>query len=308
MTSTVVLVCGKLRAEIIAREGAVLSSLEFEGHSFLAETPWAESITPALGVALDEKSWVSKWRGGWQLCAPNTGLALEDSGAGAFHGGASQAEWHIVEQSDASLKLSWLDAEGEIELVRQWTLGADSVVIAETFATNKSSDRKPIGFAEHLIFGSDFLKPVQQGSVAKLTLCPASKILDLHYSGAPTSLVIESAATNKDFTQLSASQPAKVFAVSGSKTNSISVQVDDWVAQVEWQGLEHAMVWQEFGTSAEAPWNSEVFALGIEPTNVPHGLGANQQSGPFLLPNETVSWKTSVRFFRKADDSDDPAA
>jgi hypothetical protein len=190
--------------------------------------------------------------------------------------------------------------EGEIELVREWSFDKDSSVSVQTTATNKSKAKKPVGFAEHLILGSRFLQPVQRGSVAKVTLCPASKILDLDYSGAPTGLIIESAAI-KDFTELTASQPAKVFVVSGSKTKSISVQVDDWVARVEWQGLEHALVWQEFGTSTEAPWNSEVFALGIEPTNVPHGLGANIEVGPFLLPGETITWNTSVQFFRKAD-------
>lgn len=306
MNSTVTFARGDVRAEIIAGEGAVLSSLEIDGQSVLAKTPW--SVFPSVAPARDEHSWVSRWRGGWQLCAPNTGLADAATERATFHGAASQADWNIVEQTDTTLKLSWIDDAGEIELVREWSFDKDSSVSVQTTATNKSKDKKPVGFAEHLILGSHFLQPVREGSVAKLTLCPASKIFDLDYSGAPTSLTIDSAATNRDFTELSAGQPAKVFVVSGSKTNSILVQVDDWVAKVEWQGLEHALVWQEFGTSAEAPWNSQVFALGIEPTNVAHGLGANEQDGPFLLPGETIAWSTSVQFYRKADDSDDSAA
>lgn len=298
MSSTVIFARDNVRAEIIAGEGAVLSNLEIDGQSVLAKTPW--TVLPASTPAPDERSWVSRWRGGWQLCAPNTGSAEAETERAAFHGAASQANWKIVEQTDKTLKLSWMGPEGEIELVREWSFNGDSSVSVQTTATNKSNDKKPVGFAEHLILGSRFLQPVQRGSVAKLTLCPASKILDLDYSGAPTGLIIESAAI-KDFTELTASQPAKVFVVSGSKTKSISVQVDDWVARVEWQGLEHALVWQEFGTSTEAPWNSEVFALGIEPTNVPHGLGANIEVGPFLLPGETITWNTSVQFIRKAD-------
>lgn len=298
MSSTVTFARDDVRAEIIAGEGAVLSNLEIDGHNVLAKTPW--TVSPANTPAPDEKSWVSRWRGGWQLCAPNTGSADAATERAAFHGAASQADWIIVEQTDTTLKLSWMDAEGEIELVREWSFNGDSSVSVQTTATNRSNAKKPVGFAEHLILGSRFLQPVQRGSVAKLTLCPASKILDLDYSGAPTGLVIESAAM-KGFTELSASQPAKVFVVSGSKTQSISVQVDDWVAKIDWQGLDHALIWQEFGTSAEAPWNSEVFALGIEPTNVPHGLGANEQEGPFLLPGETITWNTSVQFFRKED-------
>ena len=299
MNSTVTFARDNVRAEIIAGEGAVLSNLEIDGQSVLAKTPW--TVLPATSPAPDERSWVSRWRGGWQLCAPNTGSAEAETEGAAFHGAASQANWNIVEQTNTTLKLSWMDPEGEIELVREWSFNGDCSASVQTTATNKSNAKKPVGFAEHLILGSRFLQPVQRGSVAKLTLCPASKILDLDYSGAPTALVVESAATNRDFTELSASQPAKVFVVSGSKTKSISVQVDDWVARVEWHGFEHALVWQEFGTSAEAPWNSEVFALGIEPTNVPHGLGANNQVGPFLLPGETITWSTSVQFFRKED-------
>lgn len=306
MSSTVIFARDNVRAEVIAGEGALLSNLEIDGQRVLAETPWANTVSSSSTPAPDEKSWVSRWRGGWQLCAPNTGSADAETNRAAFHGAASQANWTIVEQTDTTLKLSWMDPEGEIELVREWSFNEDCSVSVHTTATNKSKAKRPVGFAEHLILGSRFLQPVQRGSIAKLTLCPASKILDLDYSGAPTGLMIESAAI-KDFTELSASQPAKVFVVSGSKTNSISVQVDDWVARVEWQGLDHALVWQEFGTSAEAPWNSEVFALGIEPTNVPHGLGANEHDGPFLLVGEAITWNTSVQFFRKADDSDDSA-
>lgn len=305
MNSTVTFARGDERAEVIVDEGAVLSRFQINGQNFLAKTPW--TVSPCNTPAPDEKCWVSRWRGGWQLCAPNTGSADAETERAAFHGAASQANWNIVEQTETTLTLSWMDAEGEIELVREWSFNGDSSVSVQTTATNKSIGKKPVGFAEHLILGSRFLQPVQQGSVAKLTLCPESKILDLDYSGAPTSLVFESAATNKDFTELSASQPAKVFVVSGSKVKSISVQVADWVAKVDWQGLDHALVWQEFGTSTEAPWNSEVFALGIEPTNVPHGLGANENEGPFLLPGEAITWNTSVQFFRKADDSDDSA-
>jgi hypothetical protein len=98
-------------------------------------------------------------------------------------------------------------------------------------------------------------------------------------------------------------QPAKVFALAHPQEKTISIEVGEWVARVEWEGLDHALIWQEFGTSTESPWNGEVFALGIEPTNVPHGLGANDSDGPFLSPGQTITWKTSLQFFRKVDDS-----
>lgn len=306
MTTSVILHAGDSRLEIIPQEGAVLTKLQTQGHQVLAQTPWAKHVVPSVQPAADEASWVKNWRGGWQLCAPNTGSAAGSTEA-AFHGAASQANWSIKDQSSDSMTLSW-NQVGGIEIARRWSISERGVVSAETSATNNSAEKRPVGFAEHLILGSDFLEPVKHGWAADLELCSSATIVELDYSGAPLEPRPQKSLTKSDFTHLTTAQPAKVFAVAKSQKKVISVEIQDWVARVEWQGLEHALVWQEFGTSEDDPWNGQVFALGIEPTNVAHGLGANELDGPFLFPGEKVSWKTSLHFFRKVDGYLEPAA
>lgn len=301
MSASVILDLGDSRAEIIPSEGGVLSKFWAEGKSILAATPWSDNIAPSGLISPDEKTWVSRWRGGWQLCAPNTGSAGAGTEDAAFHGAASQANWKIVSTSETSLKLNWMDSEGEIELFREWSIDAPGSVSVETFATNHSLEPKPVGFAEHLILGSEFLEPVKQGAQVLLDLGAKASIVELDYAGAPTGNLFDQSASTSSFTQLTSKQPAKVFAVASPEKKSITVEVADWVAKVEWRGLGHALVWQEFGTSREHPWNGEVFALGIEPTNVAHGLGANDFDGPFLQPGETNSWQTSLHISRKVN-------
>jgi len=307
MATSVTLLVGDSQLEIIPQEGAVLADFQINGMSFLAQTPWSATVQPSPLPAADERAWVEKWRGGWQLCAPNTGSATEQSAEPAFHGAASQANWAITEVNPDSLTLNWSDSRGEIELSRRWSVSA-GVVKAETTATNHSANRKAVGFAEHLILGSDFLQPLRHGAAANLSYCPAATIVELDYSGAPLEGKGQPSVPAVEFSQLSVAQPAKVFALASPKNKSISVEVAGWVARIDWEGLDHALVWQEFATSTEAPWNSQVYALGIEPTNVAHGLGANDSVGPFLAAGETISWTTSLQFFRKVDESLEPAA
>jgi galactose mutarotase-like enzyme len=308
MMTSVTLAVADSQFEIIPQEGAVLAQIQSRQNKFLAETPWAHTVSPSIKPAADEPSWVKNWRGGWQLCAPNTGSFADGTPDAAFHGAASQANWRITEQTSNSLSLNWTDEAGAIELTRRWSFSENGIVTAETSATNHSSELRAVGFAEHLILGSDFLQPVQHGSAVNLNFCPAATIVDLDYSGAPTKSAGQGLTAASHFTRLTAQQPAKVFALAHPESKVISIEVGDLVARVEWQGLEHALVWQEFGTSKESPWNGQVFALGIEPTNVAHGLGANEEDGPFLSPGETISWRTSLQFFRKVDDSLEPAA
>jgi hypothetical protein len=295
--NSVILVAGNLQAEIISEEGGVLSRLTSHGESILTETPWSNKVRPSSFPAPDEESWVNNWRGGWQLCAPNTGLP--NSSQSGFHGAASQAAWEIVSSSVSTIELRWLDSLGEIEIKRSWALLEPATVVASTVITNHSGSAKAVGVAEHLILGSDFLGPIKSGATATLDFCPEAEVIDLDYSGAPTGRKIGDLETNSEWTELTKSQPARVFAVAGSKRKRISVELGDWVADVSWEGLEHALVWQEFGTSEVPPWNSEVFALGIEPTNIAHGLGASDDLGPFCEPNGQLRWSTSLQLTRK---------
>lgn len=299
MNHAVILVVGNLRAEIITEEGGVLSRLISHGQDLLCQTPWSDKVTPSQSPAPDEPTWVNNWRGGWQLCAPSTGMPAPSSLNPAFHGSASQANWEITGQDDFSVDLRWLNSTGEFEIRRSWLVRDPETVVAKTIVFNHSESAQEIGVAEHLILGSNFLEPIRSGKSANIQLCSEAKIVDLDYTGAPTGLELDVANAQSSWTELTKSQPARVYAVASSKVKEISVGLEGWQANISWEGLDHALIWQEFGTSQESPWSGEVFALGIEPTNIAHGLGANQHTGPFIQAGQKLSWSTSLQLTRK---------
>jgi hypothetical protein len=298
MNPSVILAAGNMRAKVINQEGGVLSELSYLGESFLTQTPWSSSVSPSSFPAPDEAGWVNNWRGGWQLCAPNTGLPDIDSKTPAFHGVASQTSWDVIEATQSSVELRWVDAIGEMEIHRSWAIFDTAKVVVSNIITNNSDASQTVGIAEHLILGSDFLSPIKGGATATLAFSPEAEIIELDYSGRPTGKQLRASEINSDWTDLTSNQPARVFAIAKPKSRRISVELENWTAEITWEGLDHALVWQEFGTSKESPWNGEVFALGIEPTNIAHGLGTNYDSGPFIQPRAQLRWSTSLQLTR----------
>lgn len=276
--------------------GGVLSSLKSGGFSFLAVTPWRGDVSFNRDPAPDEDIWVSRWIGGWQLCAPNTGLGGLSDSVPAFHGAASQDIWQVAEQTDSSLKLLWQSPDGTFAISRTWLLEAEQGVRVDTTMVNRASKSVHVGVAEHLILGTDFLLPITSGLQGQLEFSQDAEIVELDYSGAPAKAPTNSQELRNESELLSIEKPATVFGLSKPSLKSISVSVGPWRAQIGWDGLDHALIWKEFGYSQEAPWNGQVFALGIEPTNIPHGLGASETSGPFLESQSTLDWHTSLSF------------
>ena len=161
---------GDLAAELNAQQGGVLTSFKKSGFELLSKTPWADTVGSWDTPAKDEPTWVSRWRGGWQLCAPSTGEADPRSLEPAFHGAASQASWKVVSSDSLSATLEWHDAQGVFSITRRWVLEPPNRVRVETAMKNLSRESQRYGVAEHLILGSDFLEPCRRGLAAELDL------------------------------------------------------------------------------------------------------------------------------------------
>jgi hypothetical protein len=93
MATSVTLLVGDSQLEIIPQEGAVLAKFQSHGEQFLAQTPWAEAVVTSAAPAPDEPRWVENWRGGWQLCAPNTGLPGANDSDGPFLSPGQTITW-----------------------------------------------------------------------------------------------------------------------------------------------------------------------------------------------------------------------
>ena len=301
INDSISLALGPLAAEVLPRRGGVLSSLLFRGNTLLTTTNWSDNIPPYDSYAADEATWVERWSGGWQLCAPNIGFGDLNSSTAAFHGAASQDVWKVTDQSNSFVELFWESQDRRLNIVRRWQLTNFQAVRVDTELTNLSGDSVAVAVAEHLILGSDFLQPLTSHQLGTLEYCSEAGIGELDYTGAPLGQVTNENKSDLRWSELSQARPATVFAITHPSKKSVSASIAGWRAQVDWEGLDHALIWQEFGYSQEAPWHGQVFALGIEPTNVPHGLGANAQEGPFLPAGQSMRWSTTLSFEERAE-------
>lgn len=284
-----------MSAVVIPSEGGVLSSLQIANYNFLCATPWAKQPFGNITAASDEISWVKQWRGGWQLCAPTTNQPAVLT-ANSFHGNASQSPWLVKNQSTRTVDLEWVDPNGNFKINRSWSLMPANKVIAKTSLENISSSPQSFDVAEHLIFGGDFLAQSMAGASIKLDLPDDLLLIELDYSGAPIGRQHTKDGIGASWKNLNANQSARLFAISDPDPKSISITADGWQAEINWQGLPHALIWQELATSTDQPWNQEILALGIEPSTAAHGLGAAGEDEILINPADVLLWEISITF------------
>lgn len=286
---------GTARAHILPREGGVATTLEVDGMSVLAQTPWHESITPDAAPAPDEDTWVRRWHGGWQLCFPTAGQP--EPGADpvqGFHGAASQAPWSVVGTTANAVVLEWADAAG-LRVRRRWEVRPDGLT-ASTSVTNEGPARA-LGVAEHLVLGSDVLAPIRAGEALAIVPAGDPLVAVLDYTGRPTGRRVSWTAGGWD--RADSTTPPRVGAIVSPRPRHIDVVGPEIEVGVDWRGLEHALIWEEFGVSQSEPWGGAVQALGIEPTSTPHGAGTAARDGLLTLPaGERMRWSTRLRVRR----------
>lgn len=280
-----VLAAGRLTAAVLPDEGGVLVDLEIDGRPVLARTPWADDVVPSPQAAPDEETWVERWRGGWQVCLPSAGQPDPGDGRQGFHGAASQAPWNVESASDVSVLLSWSDADG-LTAERRWMLADDEVVALTTLANHGAATRA-VTVAEHLVLGGQLL-------AGPLTLTTDARALQpLDYAGRPDGDERPwPGDEDARWTRVDELTPARVGGLVRATTVTVSGVHGE--AVVSWEGLPHALVWEELGVTTDPPWHGAVHALGIEPSSVPHGAGTAAADATRLAPGESLSWRATL--------------
>ena len=289
------LVADNLQAVVWPEEGAVVTDLRWRGRAVLCDTPW-EVDPPSSGApAATEDEWVERWRGGWQLCLPSTGQAAQSDALPAFHGRASQAPWGVIDQGPAWLTTEWVDPVGVFHAIRRIELGDNGDIAVTTMLRNISDAPADVQVAEHLIVGGDVLAPVLQGGQIGLGVTGQPHVIDLDYAGAPTGRDV---VWDRDWSSLTTAQGGRVCVLADVASRDMTVHGGSpdrpLTVRVTWEGLAHLLVWQEFGTSREHPWNGQVMALGLEPTTTAHGLGQDAGGGVVVGAGETLEWTVCV--------------
>lgn len=287
----------------------MVSALEVAGAAVLARTPWHDEVDASAEPADDEAEWVARWRGGWQLCFPTSGVPDPDAGPRqGFHGAASQSPWRVTDTTADAATLLWEDADG-LRAERRWRVLPDGLAVT-TRATNGGAAARLLAIAEHLVLGRDVLRPVFDGAALAVDVPDGAGIAPLDYGGAPDGPAATwpgSAAEPWD--AVDARTPARVAALLEPVPAVVRLIGPTLTVAVRWSGLPHALLWEELAQSAEPPWLGAVTALGIEPTSTPHGLGTASGRGLIpLAPREDLSWSVELRVTRAADTPpEDPA-
>jgi galactose mutarotase-like enzyme len=290
---------GRVRASVRPQEGGVLEQLLVDDRPALARTPWADAVVPGAEPAASEAAWVARWRGGWQLCFPSTGMPDgDDVVPQGFHGAASQGPWSVAEVADDRATLRWEDALG-LAAERTWRLTADGIE-AVTSARNVGAAPRRIAVAEHLVLGSDTLAPLFHGERLALEVPAGFRLAPLDYAGRPAGPPVAWPGSPGDrWDTVDVTTPARVCALVGEDETPgprrVTVRGSHVEASVSWSGLPHLLLWEELGASSEPPWNGAVVALGVEPTSTPHGAGTGAGQGIVTLaPGARRTWRTAL--------------
>ncbi|WP_322410031.1 hypothetical protein [Microbacterium invictum] len=291
------LAVGGTRALVLPDHGGAAAELTVDGTSVLARTPWAAEVLAGREPASDEATWVGRWTGGWQLCFPNAGAPDPDARpAQGFHGVASQDRWSVGDTGDAHVDLHWADEAG-LSIRRRWVV-SENTLAAVTTARNGGEASRPIGIAEHLILGGEVLAPVVDAD-GMLRIDASGLLVELDYAGTPTGRRTawpgEEAWPGGNWARVDRRTPARVAALRHPSPGIVTVTGPRLRATVSWEGLAHALLWEEIGASTDAPWNGAVHALGVEPTSTPHGAGTAYPDGAIdLAPGQSMTWTTRL--------------
>jgi len=296
-----------LRVTVDPRVGGTITAVEHKGlgASVLGRTPWEPVAAPMEPPAApDERTWLTRYGGGWPVLFPNGGDACEYAGVfHGFHGEASVAPWQ-AEAGAAVLRLTRRFAAVPVEMRRELTVGGDVLTIRETLHMLGGQPTKAM-WGHHPTFGSDLLdgafevqsgacsitvddrydpvtNPLIPGAIGRWPLVPGKRgPFDL---GRPVgSIAAQAYLQNFDSPWMS------IRRLDGFV--GVALSWDDTVFPCAW-------LWYELGGTAEPPWCGKARLIGLEPNTTWPGTGladADRRGGRLKTLQPGVEIKATVR-------------
>jgi hypothetical protein len=271
------------------------------GRQLLGRPPFA-SAEP-LGGDLDEETWTARYRGGWQIAAPNAGSVCEVDGVRhGFHGRASNDPWDVIDSSESWCVLGWTGHGLRIE--RRLTLenGALDVSVEVTAV----AQRAPLVALEHIALGAELLDPeviidLAGGRAYELSEADGPPEPP---AGAPTwpeAQLLDGTRERCDRWPISEPR-SRLLGVADLPDgravvcNAATGQGLELVWEADW--LQHLWLWHEVRTYG-GPWRQAAELLVVEPSSVPHSLGlataVEHGQARWLDEGECVAYHLSAR-------------
>jgi hypothetical protein len=299
MSGDVTLESEHLRVTVRPQVGGTITAIEHKqlGLSVLGTVPWEPTKEPLdSGAAPDERTWLTRYTGGWPLLFPNGGDAcIFDGVFHGFHGEASISPWE-AEPGASSMRLTRRFRGVPVRMQRDILIEGDLVTIRER-AESECDEPVTVMWGHHPTFGSDLLKgefeldsvarrvrsdeaydppanPLRAGAVGRWPRIDGKNgIIDLR---RPLASVADG--------RLACLAYLEDFAAAW-----VSIRrLDDAVAvALSWDAtiFPTAWLWFEIAGTAEAPWDGCTRLIGIEPNSTPlaYGLAEAHRRGARLV-------------------------
>ncbi len=280
--SLVTLESAALRVSVNPEVGGTITGIEHKrsGLSVLGQVPW-EPVDAPLDppAAPDERTWLTRYTGGWPLLFPNGGDACEFAGAfHGFHGEASIATWKS-EVSVSMLRLTRRFLTVPVRMQREIALDRDVVVIRET-AIAEGTQPVTVMWGHHPTFGSDLLDgdfELQSGAHTILvdrSYDPPSN--PLHPGACGNWPMVQGKAGMIDLRREPRGAIAALAYLGNFESPWISIRrLDNAIAAtLSWDQrvFPNFWLWYELGGTKEPPWCGKARLMGLEPSTT--GLGA----------------------------------
>jgi hypothetical protein len=298
MSGDVLLESESLRVAVRPQVGGTITAIEHKqlGLSVLGTVPWKAVESPIESCAApDERTWLTRYTGGWPLLFPNGGDACTFEGViHGFHGEASISPWE-ARMSGATLRLDRRFVTVPIRMRREISVDGDLVTIRE-FAQVEGDRPVTVMWGHHPTFGSDLLagdfeiqtgarsvtadagydpmtNPLQPGATGRWPIVPGkAEAVDLSRPRGGAGAGMAALAYLHDF-----------------ESPWISIRrLDDAVAAtLSWDAdiFPYAWLWYELAGTSDAPWSGRARLIGLEPssTRLAYGLAEARRNGARLL-------------------------
>jgi len=299
MSGDVTLESELLRVTVRPHVGGTITAIEHKqlGLSVLGTVPWESRNEPLeSGAAPDERTWLTRYSGGWPLLFPNGGDACTFDGVfHGFHGEASIAPWE-TEPGPSRIRLNRQFTSVPVRMQREILIEGDLVTIRET-AEPEGDEPVTVMWGHHPTFGSDLLtgefeldsgarlvradegydppaNPLRAGAVGRWPRIQGKNgIIDLR---RPLASVADGRLASLAYLEDFAAAWVSIRRLDDAVAVALS-----WDAEI----FPTAWLWFEIAGTAEAPWNGCTRLIGLEPNSTPlaYGLAEARRRGARLL-------------------------
>lgn len=237
---------------------------------------------------------------------PNMGFASSfDADKMGYHGEAWMRSWEILKQTDSSLLLGTVLTTRPIEIMRSVHVGGDRLLVTDT-VTNQSSDEIEFIWGYHPAFSQTLFDSTSEVFIAaKKIEVQGNSLSEPELLGLPDFIKLNKSGLRlQGFTSTPYSFLAYLsdfdipYARITNSTHGLTMELE-WNSEL----FPHAWLWIENQKIPDAPWNSQVRTLAIEPTSTIPNLGFHhvKKIGSNLITlaaNESKVGQVTLKVFK----------